>query len=162
MYRIGHGFDIHCFDRTQQGTHQVMLCGVALPCTYPIEAHSDGDVALHALMDALLGAVGAGDIGEHFPNTDPTLRGISSVTLLVRVLELLEKRGYRIVNVDLTILAETPKISPAKTAMQQKLADVLKIALDCINIKATTTEKLGAIGRSEGIAVHCVALLQKV
>lgn len=162
MYRIGHGYDIHRFDKEQQGEHQVMLCGVALPCAYPVEAHSDGDVALHALMDAFLGAVGAGDIGEHFPNTDLTLRGISSVTLLERVLVVLKERGYTIVNIDLTILAETPKISPMKAAMQQKLADILKIALDGINIKATTTEKLGAIGRREGIAVHCVALLQKV
>lgn len=156
--RIGHGFDVHKFG---EGDH-VVLGGVTIPYEMGLIAHSDGDVLLHAVCDALLGAAALGDIGKHFPDTDPKYKGINSRELLRHVVALLADKGFEVVNMDSTIVAQAPKMAPHITAMCQHLSDDLNIALDCVNVKATTTEKLGYTGRKEGIAVHAVALIQKI
>lgn len=156
--RIGHGFDVHKFG---EGDH-VVLGGVTIPYEKGLIAHSDGDVLLHAVCDALLGAAALGDIGKHFPDTDPKYKGINSRELLRHVVALLADKGFEVVNMDSTIVAQAPKMAPHITAMCQHLSDDLNIALDCVNVKATTTEKLGYTGRKEGIAVHAVALIQKI
>lgn len=156
--RIGHGFDVHKFG---EGDH-VVLGGVTIPYEKGLIAHSDGDVLLHAVCDALLGAAALGDIGKHFPDTDPKYKGINSRELLRHVVALLADKGFEVVNMDSTIVAQAPKMAPHITAMCQHLSDDLNIALDCVNVKATTTEKLGYAGRKEGIAVHAVALIQKI
>lgn len=154
MLRIGHGYDVHRFG---DGDF-ITLGGVRIPYSQGLVAHSDGDVVLHALCDALLGASGLGDIGQHFPDTDPAFRGIDSRELLRHVYALIESK-YRVNNVDVTIIAQAPKMAPHLAAMKQHIASDIKLDLDCINLKATTTESLGYIGRKEGIAVHVVALL---
>lgn len=156
--RIGHGFDVHKFG---EGDH-VVLGGVTIPYEKGLIAHSDGDVLLHAVCDALLGAAALGDIGKHFPDTDPKYKGINSRELLRHVVALLADKGFEVVNMDSTIVAQAPKMAPHITAMCQHLSDDLNIALDCVNVKATTTEKLGYTGRKKGIAVHAVALIQKI
>ena len=156
--RIGHGFDVHKFG---EGDH-VVLGGATIPYEKGLIAHSDGDVLLHAVCDALLGAAALGDIGKHFPDTDPKYKGINSRELLRHVVALLADKGFEVVNMDSTIVAQAPKMAPHITAMCQHLSDDLNIALDCVNVKATTTEKLGYTGRKEGIAVHAVALIQKI
>lgn len=156
--RIGHGFDVHKFG---EGDH-VVLGGVTIPYEMGLIAHSDGDVLLHAVCDALLGAAALGDIGKHFPDTDPKYKGINSRELLRHVVALLANKGFEVVNMDSTIVAQAPKMAPHITTMCQHLSDDLNIALDCVNVKATTTEKLGYTGRKEGIAVHAVALIQKI
>lgn len=153
--RIGHGFDVHAFG---PGDHLV-LGGVRLPHDRGLIAHSDGDVVVHALCDALLGAIAKGDIGEHFPDTDPRWRGADSRDLLRAVMDLVAGDGYTIANVDITIVAQAPRMAPHLAAMCANLAADLKIGRSQINIKATTTERLGSIGRREGIAAHAVALL---
>ena len=153
--RIGHGFDVHAFDA---GDHLV-LCGVRIPHTHGVRAHSDGDVALHAVCDALLGAVGLGDIGEHFPDDDAQFAGISSRDLLARVVDLLQQRGYCVSNVDITIVAQAPRLAGHRLAMRENLAADLKVSSDCVNVKATTTEHMGFTGRREGIAAFAVALV---
>lgn len=153
--RIGQGFDVHPF---QEG-RRCILGGIEIPSSQGLAGHSDADVLVHALMDALLGAIGESDIGVHFPNTDPSLAGADSCILLTKVFELLSKRGWQVVNVDITVLAEKPKISPYTKQMKEKLAPLLGISPQEISIKATTTEKLGSIGREEGIAALAVALL---
>ncbi|MDH5184145.1 MAG: 2-C-methyl-D-erythritol 2,4-cyclodiphosphate synthase [Gammaproteobacteria bacterium] len=155
--RIGHGYDVHTFT-TGDG---LVLGGVRIPFDKAFAAHSDGDVLLHALCDALLGAAALGDIGQHFPDTDPQFKGIDSRELLRHVVSLLSKNGFSIGNVDATIIAQQPKMSPHINSMQENLAKDLGLELDRINIKATTTEKLGFTGRGEGIAVHAVALIEK-
>ena len=155
MMRMGHGYDVHAFT---EGEH-VMLCGVAVPCKYGLLAHSDGDVALHALCDALLGAAGLGDIGHHFPDTDPAFRGADSGALLRSVAENLSANGWGVINVDLTIIAQIPKISPYIEEMRKRVAAALAVPSGQVNVKATTTERLGFIGREEGIAAHAVALI---
>ncbi len=157
--RIGHGFDVHAFGAPAVGA-SIVLGGVQIPHDRELIAHSDGDVALHALCDALLGAIAAGDIGRHFPDTDPANAGIDSRELLRRVLGLVHEKGYRPVNVDLTIIAQAPKLAPFIESMCACLSDDLRLPLDAVNVKATTTEKLGYVGRGEGIAVHAVALLE--
>ena len=153
--RIGHGYDVHRFG---EGDF-ITLGGVRIPHRCGLIAHSDGDVLLHALSDALLGAVALGDIGKHFPDNDPAFKGADSRVLLRHVLGLVQAKGYRVGNVDATIVAQAPKMAPHIENMRQCIAEDLQVALDQVNVKATTTEKLGFTGREEGIAVHSVALL---
>mgnify|MGYP000580833388 FL=1 len=153
--RIGHGFDVHKFG----GEGPLMLAGVAIPFDKGFIAHSDGDVAIHALCDAILGALCLGDIGNHFPDTDGKYENISSRILLRHVVNLMVEKGYQIGNGDITIIAQAPKIAPHLLAMRECLSEDLNCSIDQINVKATTTEKLGYAGRKEGIAVHCVILL---
>jgi 2-C-methyl-D-erythritol 2,4-cyclodiphosphate synthase len=154
--RIGHGFDAHRFGPGDA----VILGGVRIPFEYGLEAHSDGDVAIHALCDALLGAAGLGDIGRHFPDTDPALANIDSRELLRRVVETLAQRGLEVGNVDLTIVAQAPRLGPYIAMMVERLAGVLDVACERVNVKATTTERMGYVGRREGICAHAVALLE--
>lgn len=153
--RIGHGYDVHRFG---EGDF-ITLGGVRIPHRCGLIAHSDGDVLLHALSDALLGAVALGDIGKHFPDNDPAFKGADSHVLLRHVLGLVQAKGYRVGNVDATIVAQAPKMAPHIENMRQCIAEDLQVALDQVNVKATTTEQLGFTGREEGIAVHAVALL---
>lgn len=154
-YRIGHGYDVHAFT---EGDH-IILGGVKIPYHKKFAAHSDGDVLLHALCDALLGAAAMGDIGQHFPDTEKQYHNIDSRLLLKEVWEKVGKSGYKICNIDATIIAQAPKLSPQLPAMKENIVQDLHIQSQQCNIKATTTEKLGFAGRQEGIAVHCVVLL---
>lgn len=153
--RIGHGYDAHRFG----GERQLILCGVEIPHHQGLLAHSDGDVAIHALCDALLGALALGDIGQHFPDNQQQYAGIDSGLLLTHVIQLMDKQGYQIGNIDMTIIAQVPKLAPFISLMRQKLAQIINIDLKDISIKATTTEKMGFIGREEGIAAHAIVLL---
>jgi 2-C-methyl-D-erythritol 2,4-cyclodiphosphate synthase len=155
--RSGIGYDIHrlVFGR------KLILGGVDIPFEKGLLGHSDADVLIHAVCDALLGAAALGDIGTHFPDTDTAYRDISSMVLLDKTFQLLESRGYLIVNVDVTVLAQAPKLSPFRKAMQENIAGVLHLTADCVNIKATTTEGLGTIGNGEGIAALCVAMINQ-
>jgi len=155
--RIGQGLDVHAF---MPGDH-VMLGGVRIPHHRGIEGHSDGDVALHALCDALLGALALGDIGRHFSSGDETWRGADSLDLLRRVYAMIQARGWSVGNVDLTIVCEEPKIAPFAEHMQGAIAAVLEIGVAAVSVKATTTERLGFCGRGEGIAAMAVALIQQ-
>mgnify|MGYP001286529063 CR=1 FL=1 len=153
--RIGHGFDVHAFGPGEF----IILGGVCIPHTHGLIAHSDGDVLLHALCDALLGAAGLGDIGQHFPDSRAEFKGIDSRLLLRRVMALLRERGLTVGNADATIIAQAPRMAPHIAAMRNNIAADLAIVPDRINVKATTTERLGSIGRGEGIAAHAVTLL---
>lgn len=153
--RIGHGFDVHAFG----GDGSVTLGGVKIDYPQGLVAHSDGDVVLHALADALLGALALGDIGHHFPDTDAAFKGIDSRILLRRVFTEVQQRGYRIGNLDLTVMAQAPKLAPHILAMRQLIAADLQCEVSQVNVKATTTEKLGFVGRKEGIAAEAVVLL---
>lgn len=153
--RIGHGYDVHAFEA---GDH-VTLGGVRIPHTQGIRAHSDGDVVLHALCDALLGAMGLGDIGQHFPDTDPRWKGVDSRHFLRHCAALLRQHHWRLVNADLTLIAEAPRIGPHRVAMQGHIAHDLGCERERINIKATTSEGLGAFGRREGLAAQAIVLL---
>jgi 2-C-methyl-D-erythritol 2,4-cyclodiphosphate synthase len=155
--RIGHGYDVHALG---DGDH-IMLCGVRIAHQNGLMAHSDGDVALHALTDALLGALALGDIGHHFPDDDPAFEGADSRQLLRQVIALVKARGFVLGNADLTIIAQAPKLASHIAAMRQNLSEDLGCDIDLINVKATTTEKLGFVGREEGIAVHAVVLLKE-
>ncbi len=155
--RVGSGYDVHAFG---EGDH-VVLGGVRIGHDRGVLAHSDGDVALHALCDALLGALGLGDIGEHFPDSDPRWRGADSRQFLRHCASLVHQHGWRCVNADLTVLAEAPRIGPHRQRMRQNLAADLGLDLDCVNVKATTTERLGALGRAEGLACQAVVLLTR-
>lgn len=157
MIRIGHGFDVHKFG----GPGPITIAGVKIPSIQGLIAHSDGDVALHALCDALLGALALGDIGRHFPDNDPQYKGIDSRELLKNVFQQAKSRGYKIANIDLTIIAEAPKMAPFINDMCAEIAPLIETEVGNVNVKATTTEKLGAIGRGEGIASHAVVLLIK-
>ncbi|WP_412841427.1 2-C-methyl-D-erythritol 2,4-cyclodiphosphate synthase [Aeromonas dhakensis] len=157
MIRIGHGFDVHKFG----GVGPCMLGGVAVPYEQGLLAHSDGDVVLHAVSDALLGAIGAGDIGRHFPDTAAEFKGIDSRILLRDVFARVQKAGYAIGNLDVTIIAQAPKMAPHIGAMCAVLAADLQCDLNRVNVKATTTEQLGFTGRKEGIATEAVVLLVK-
>ncbi len=152
-FRCGIGYDAH---RLVSG-RKLILGGVEIPYKRGLEGHSDADVLSHAVADAILGALGAGDIGKHFPNTEESIRGISSMEILRHVATVAARKNARVVNVDATVLAEAPKISPHITAMQEKIADALGIKANAISIKATTNEGLGAVGRSEGMAAIAVA-----
>ncbi|MDG2365620.1 MAG: 2-C-methyl-D-erythritol 2,4-cyclodiphosphate synthase [Methylococcaceae bacterium] len=157
MIRIGQGYDVHRF----QEEGDVILGGVTIDFDKGIAAHSDGDVVLHALSDALLGSVALGDIGHHFPDTDPSFKGADSRVLLKHVYSIVVEKGYGLVNADITIIAQAPKMAPHINAMRNNIARDLNVALDCINVKATTTEHLGFEGRSEGIAVQAVVLMSE-
>ncbi len=157
MIRVGQGYDVHRFN---DGDH-IILGGVKIPYEQGLEAHSDGDVVLHALADALLGAAALGDIGKHFPDTDPEFKGADSRVLLRHVYRIVQDKGYRLGNADITIVAQAPKMLPHIVAMCDNIATDLHVEIDCINVKATTTEKLGFEGRKEGIAVHAVVLIEK-
>ena len=153
--RIGQGFDAHAF---REGG-RLVLGGIEIPHTHSLAAHSDGDVALHALCDALLGAAGLGDIGLHFPDTDPSYAGIASRRLLAKVMQLLDARGLQVGNADLTLIAQAPRLAPYREAMRALIAEDLRIGPERVNIKATTTEQMGFTGRKEGIAALAVVLL---
>lgn len=153
--RIGHGFDVHKFG----GEGPIVLAGVDIDYPQGFIAHSDGDVAIHALCDAILGALALGDIGNHFPDTDDDYENISSRILLRHVVGLMEDKGYKLGNADITICAQAPKIAPHLLAMRTCLAEDLHTNIDQVNVKATTTEKLGYVGRKEGVSVHAVVLL---
>jgi 2-C-methyl-D-erythritol 2,4-cyclodiphosphate synthase len=153
--RIGHGIDVHCFGDGDS----VTLAGVTIPHSHGLVAHSDGDVALHALCDAMLGALALGDIGKHFPDTDAAYENADSRVLLRHVVALVRSKGYQVGNCDVTVLAERPKLAPHIALMQERVAADLGITTDCVSIKATTTEKLGFVGRQEGIEAHAVVLL---
>ena len=153
--RIGHGFDVHAF----AANRKLIIGGVDIPYARGLAGHSDADVLLHAICDALLGAAGLGDIGRHFPDTDMAFAGIDSRILLRRVVEQLRERGWQVSNVDATIIAQAPKMAPHIARMTAHIADDLGIALDRVNVKATTTEKLGFTGRGEGIAAEAVCLI---
>ncbi|MFB1010073.1 MAG: 2-C-methyl-D-erythritol 2,4-cyclodiphosphate synthase [Thiopseudomonas sp.] len=154
--RIGHGYDVHRF---QDGDH-ITLGGVRIAHDQAFVAHSDGDVLLHAICDALLGALGLGDIGRHFPDTDPRFKGADSRQLLRAVMSMTGARGWRVVNLDSTILAQAPKMAPHIEAMRSVIAQELQVSEEQVNVKATTTETLGFVGRKEGIAAHAVVLLE--
>lgn len=158
MLRIGQGYDVHRF----KDDGDVILGGVKIPYEKGLDAHSDGDVVLHALCDALLGAVAMGDIGKHFPDTDPNFKGADSRVLLRHVYGLVREKGYELGNADITIIAQAPKMSPHTAQMCSNIAADLNAKVDCINVKATTTEKLGFEGRKEGIAVQAIVLLKKL
>ena len=155
--RIGHGYDVH---KLVEG-RRLILAGVDVPYERGLLGHSDADVLTHAVMDALLGACGMGDIGRHFPDSDPAYAGADSLKLLDRVMELLQADGYRVGNVDVTVIAQAPKLSPHIARMRQNLADRLGLPEDRVNIKATTEEGLGFTGTGQGIAAHAVALVKE-
>ena len=155
--RVGHGFDVHAFAENRK----LIIGGVEIPFELGLAGHSDADVLLHAICDALLGAAGLGDIGRHFPDTDMAFAGIDSRILLRRVAEQLRERNWRVGNVDATIIAQAPKMAPHIARMTAHIADDLGIALDRVNVKATTTEKLGFTGRREGIAAEAVCLIAR-
>lgn len=154
--RIGHGYDVHRFG----AGNEVILGGVRIPHDRGLEAHSDGDVLIHALCDALLGAIGAGDIGQLFPDTDPANAGIDSRILLRQVVQQVHASGWVLANMDATLVAQAPRMAPHIVAMRDHLAADLQVGAARVNVKATTTEKLGFAGRQEGIAAHAVVLLQ--
>jgi 2-C-methyl-D-erythritol 2,4-cyclodiphosphate synthase len=155
--RIGCGIDVHAFGRGDF----IMLGGVRIGHTHGVVAHSDGDVVLHALCDALLGAAGLGDIGQHFPDTDPKWRGADSARFVAAARALLEERRLSVASADVTVIAQAPKIAPHRDAIRRRLAQLLGVAAERVNIKATTTEGLGFLGRGEGIAAQAVVLLEE-
>lgn len=157
MIRIGHGYDVHAFSENRK----CVIGGVIIPHEKGLLGHSDADVLLHAISDSLLGAAALGDIGKHFPDSDPEFKGADSLVLLKRVNELLEQNGYKVVNIDSTVIAQVPKLAPYIDEMRKNIADVLKIDVDFISIKATTEEKLGFTGRKEGVSAHSVCLIEK-
>lgn len=160
--RIGQGIDVHAFENKGYEKQFVTLGGVKIPHTHSLRAHSDGDVVLHALCDALLGALALGDIGQHFPDTDPNLAGVDSRVLLKLVYDKVTQAGYQLVNADITILAEKPKVMVHAIAMQANISADLNCEPNQISIKATTSETLGFVGRSEGIMASCVVLLESI
>ena len=157
MMRIGHGYDVHCLVEGRK----LILGGVDIPWEKGLLGHSDADVLLHAISDAILGALALGDIGKHFPDTDPQYRGADSRKLLRHVMELAGRKGYRLGNLDATIVAQRPKLAPAIPEMRTNIAADLSADIDRVNVKATTTEKLGFAGRGEGIAAYAVVLMER-
>ena len=157
MLRIGHGYDVHAF----ADNRECIIGGVHIPYERGLLGHSDADVLLHAISDSLLGAAALGDIGKHFPDTDPAFKGADSLVLLERVVELISSKGYRVNNIDATVIAQAPKMAPYIQDMRNNIAAALRVDVDCVNVKATTEEKLGFTGRKEGISAHCVCLIEK-
>ena len=157
MLRIGHGYDVHAFAEGRR----LVLGGVDIPHRWGLAGHSDADVLVHALMDALLGALREGDIGQLFPDTDPAYEGADSLVLLAHVCDLVRERGWRIVDADCTVAAQAPKMAPHRAAMRENMAAAMGVPVECVGVKATTTERLGFVGREEGIAAWAVALLEK-
>lgn len=156
--RIGHGYDVHKTDQARD----MFIGGVKIDCDFGLYGHSDADVLLHAIMDALLGAAALGDIGNHFPDTDPQYKGADSLALTRHVSVLLKENGYRIINVDSTVIAQRPKLAPYICLMRERIADALEIEVGDVSVKATTEEKLGFTGSGEGIAAHAVCLIEKI
>jgi len=154
--RIGIGYDVH---RLVEG-RKLILGGVTIPFEKGLLGHSDADVLIHAVCDALLGAAGLGDIGLHFPDTDPKFKDISSINILSKTVKMLNLKGFTVINLDSTIMAEAPKITPFKAIMQKNIARTIEIEPECVNVKATTLETLGMIGKGEGIAALCIALIE--
>ncbi|EKT86611.1 2-C-methyl-D-erythritol 2,4-cyclodiphosphate synthase [Leptospira santarosai] len=159
MYRIGNGIDFHKLEINR--TRPLILGGVECESEFALVGHSDADIILHALSDAILGALALGDIGQYFPDTDPKLKNIDSGIILSKCLELMEERNFQLVNVDCTVIGERPKIAPLKERITKSLSILLNLPLDCVSVKATTTEKMGALGRQEGIGTFCTILLGK-
>ena len=155
--RIGHGFDVHAFAPGRR----CVLGGVDVPCEQGLLGHSDADVLVHALMDAILGALREGDIGKLFPDTDPAFEGADSIELLRQVAALAAKKGFEIVDCDCTVAAQAPKLGPYREQMRENMARAMGVAVDSVGVKATTTERLGFVGRKEGIAAWAVCILQK-
>jgi 2-C-methyl-D-erythritol 2,4-cyclodiphosphate synthase len=155
--RVGSGIDVHAFGPGDA----IMLGGVRIAHSRGIVAHSDGDVLLHALVDALLGAAGLGDIGQHFPDSDPRWKGVASARFVAATLALLERAGQRVVNADLTLLGEAPKIGPWREAIRSSVASMLGLPQSCVNVKATTTEHLGFVGRNEGLVAMATVLIDE-
>ena len=155
--RIGHGYDVH---RLVEG-RKLILGGAEIPFDKGLLGHSDADVLLHAISDSLLGAAALGDIGKHFPDTDESFKGANSLLLLEKVCALLKEKGYKIVNIDATVIAQAPKLAPYIIAMRENIAKALNVDIDFVSVKATTEEKLGFTGRKEGISAHCVCLIEK-
>ena len=158
MFRIGQGFDVHQLTENRP----LIIGGVTIPYEKGLMGHSDADVLLHTVTDACLGAIGEGDIGKHFPDTDPNFKDADSSELLQKVWELVKSRGYELVNADCTIIAQKPKMAPHIEQMKNRISQLLETTPECINVKATTTEKLGFPGREEGIAAQAVVLLKKI
>jgi 2-C-methyl-D-erythritol 2,4-cyclodiphosphate synthase len=154
--RIGHGFDAHRFGEGDS----VTIGGISIPHSQGLIAHSDGDVLIHAICDAILGAMTLGDIGKHFPDNDPAFKNIDSAELLKSVMQSANKKGYVVGNLDCTVIAQAPRLGAHISAMQTKLAGLLNVEVDAVNVKATTTEKMGYTGRGEGISAHAVVLMQ--
>lgn len=161
LIRIGQGFDVHRFADPSEG-RKLMLMGCEVPHDRGLVGHSDADVMLHALMDALLGAAGLGDIGQHFPDTDATYQGADSFALLERVMATLHERGWQVMSADVCLIGERPKLAPHRERMRARVAPALGLELEALNVKATTTEKLGFTGRGEGLAAQAVALIGKM
>ena len=157
MLRIGHGYDVHAFAENRK----CILGGVDVPCEKGLLGHSDADVLLHAISDSLLGAAALGDIGKHFPDTDPRYKGADSLVLLKNVSDLVKSKGYKVNNIDATVIAQMPKLAPYIDEMRHNIANALGIDVDFVSVKATTEEKLGFTGRKEGISSHCVCLIEK-
>ena len=157
MLRIGHGYDVHAF----ADNRRCIIGGVDIPYEKGLLGHSDADVLLHAISDSLLGAAAMGDIGKHFPDTDPEFEGADSLVLLKYVVKLISEKGYKVNNIDATVIAQAPKMAPHIEQMRNNIADALQVDIDCVNVKATTEERLGFTGRKEGISAHCVCLLEK-
>ncbi|MGN0942278.1 MULTISPECIES: 2-C-methyl-D-erythritol 2,4-cyclodiphosphate synthase [Fusobacterium] len=157
MIRIGNGYDVHVLTEGRK----LMLGGVEIPHTKGVLGHSDGDVLVHAIMDAMLGALALGDIGQHFPDTDMKYENIDSTILLKRVKELIAERGYKIINLDSIIVLQKPKVKPYIEAMRKRIAEVLEIDVEQVSVKATTEEKLGFTGDESGVKSYCVVLLEK-
>lgn len=155
--RIGHGYDVHKFAENRK----LILGGVEIEYEFGLLGHSDADVLVHAIMDSILGAAALGDIGKLFPDTDEKFKGADSILLLQEVCRVLDEKGYYIVNIDSTVIAQKPKLMSHISAMRQNIADACKIDIDCVNVKATTEEKLGFTGRLEGISSHAVCLIDK-
>ena len=155
MLRIGHGYDVHAF----ADNRKCILGGVDVPCEKGLLGHSDADVLLHAISDSLLGAAALGDIGKHFPDTDPRYKGADSLILLENVCNLVKSKGYTVNNIDATVIAQMPKLAPFIDEMRSNIAKALGVDIDAVSVKATTEEKLGFTGRKEGISAHCVCLI---
>ena len=157
MIRVGHGYDVHAFAENRK----CIIGGVEIPYEKGLLGHSDADVLLHAISDSLLGAAALGDIGKHFPDTDPAYKGADSLILLKHVVGLIKSKGYTVGNIDATVIAQAPKMAPFVEQMRCNIVSALQIDIDCVNVKATTEEKLGFTGRKEGISAHCVSLIEK-
>lgn len=157
MLRIGNGYDVH---KLVEG-RKLVLGGIEIPHTKGVLGHSDGDVLIHAIMDAMLGALALGDIGQHFPDTDIKYENIDSTLLLARVKELIEERGYKVINLDSIVVLQKPKVKPYIEAMRKRIAEVLELEMEQVSVKATTEEKLGFTGDESGVKSYCVVLLEK-
>ena len=157
MFRVGNGFDVHAFAEDRP----LIIGGIEIPYEKGLIGHSDADVLLHTVADACLGAIGEGDIGRHFPDTEPNFKDADSAKLLQHVWKLVRNKGYKLVNIDCIVMAQKPKMAPHIEKMQERIAELLEAGMEQVNVKATTTERLGFVGREEGIASQAVVLLQK-